>query len=272
MTGKAGGKGKIELQKLLSQQREANAELVAATVRAQEQAEELARVAEFRELFIGVAGHDLRNPLAAIDLAARQLLRRGQLDEQDRRTAALVLRSSRRMDEMIDQLLDLTRARLGGGLAIEPKRCDLREVCSAVAQEFEAPIELKADGDVTGFWDPDRLAEGLSNLVKNATEHATPGTGIAVAVRAEGAEVVVEVTNEGQPIPAALLPVLFEPFRRAEGRRKSKTGNLGLGLYISDQIVRSHGGSLRARSGGGKTTFTMRLPRNPLRAEHGSLH
>jgi signal transduction histidine kinase len=262
---------------MIVDQREANEQMVSATIRAQELADEadaakkraeenereLRAVAEFREMFIGILGHDLRNPLGSIVVSAALLLRRGHLDEQDGETAARIIRSSQRITRMITQLLDLTRARLGGGLSIEPKPTDLREVCRNVVEEFEETIQLEVEGDVTGTWDQDRLAEVLSNLAGNAIEYAAPGTVVIVKAHADGAEVVVEISNQGDPIPVDVLPFIFEPFRRAQQREKSATGNLGLGLYIAHQIVLSHGGTLDAHSADGTTTFVMRLPRRP---------
>ena len=191
-------------------------EAAAARERAEVSERELRAVAELRELFIGILGHDLRNPLSSIVLAAASLQRRGHLDEQDAETAARILRASQRITRMISQLLDLTRARLGGGLAIERKPVDLREICRNVVDEFEVPIQLDVEGDVTGSWDSDRLAEVLSNLVGNAVEYHAPETPVIVEAHADGAEVVVEVTNQGEPIPADVLPFIFEPFRRAK--------------------------------------------------------
>jgi signal transduction histidine kinase len=218
-------------------------------------------VAEFREMFIGIVGHDLRNPLGSILMSAGRLLQRGRLDDHDAESAARIIRGSQRITRMITQLLDLTRARLGGGLPIEPKPTDLRGVCQSVVEEFEAPIQLEVEGDVTGTWDRDRLEQVISNLAGNAIAYAAPGTAVIVKARANGAAVVVEVSNRGEPIPAEVLPFIFEPFRRARMRKESSAGNLGLGLYIAHQIVLSHGGALEAHSADGTTTFTMRLPR-----------
>lgn len=260
---------------LLVDQREANAHMVNATIRAQELTEiaddakkraehseqQLREVAEFRERFIGILGHDLRTPLGAILMSTGLLLQRGRLDAQDAATVARIIRSSQRMTGMITQLLDLTRARLGGGLPLELAPTDLSAVCRDVIEEFEAPIELQIEGDVTGNWDPERLSEVLSNLAGNAIEYSAPGTAVIVKARADGADVVVEVINQGDPIPADVLPHIFDPFRRAQPKAKSKPGNLGLGLFIADQIVRSHGGTLDCHSANGTTTFAMRLPR-----------
>lgn len=266
---------RAEADSVLVDQREANERMVSAIIRAHEltveadlarkRAEkterELREVAEFREMFIGILGHDLRNPLGSISMAAGLLLQRGHLDEQDAQTVARIIRASQRITRMVTQLLDLTRARLGGGLTIEPKPTDLRELCRNVVEEFDAPIHLEVEGDVTGTWDQDRVAEVLSNLAGNAIEYAAPRTAVIVKARADNAEVVVEITNQGDPIPADQLPFIFEPFRRARQREKSKGGNLGLGLYIAHEIVRAHGGTLTAHSAAGTTTFVMRLPR-----------
>lgn len=269
-----------ELQ-IIREQREANEQLVLATIRADEAVEaaeaaraaaeaaahELRAMAEFRETFIGVLGHDLRNPLAAIVMLATTLLARGRLDEEDAKLVERIVTSGKRMNRMIEQILGFTRARLGSGLPLERKPTDLRAVCREVVEELElgATVHLaEAEGDVTGDWDPDRLAEVLSNLVCNAIEHADPDTAVEIQARADGADgVAVAVSNHGAPIPPDVLPVMFEPFRGTarRPRKQSKPGNLGLGLYIANQIVRAHGGTLTASHADRTTTFTMRLPR-----------
>jgi PAS domain S-box-containing protein len=220
-------------------------------------------LAEFREMFIGMLGHDLRNPLASIVMSAARLLRSNELNAKDAEVATIIIRASQRMHRMITQLLEFTRARLGGGFQIEAKPIDLRAICGHVIEEFDASIELEVEGDVTSTWDEDRLSEVLSNLVGNAIEHARPGTAVTVKAYADGPQVVVEIVNQGEPIPADLLPFIFQPFRRARrARRPSReNGNLGLGLYIAHQIAFSHGGTLDARSADGRTAFVMRLPR-----------
>lgn len=260
----------------LSDLRQANEQLVSTTLRAQELADEAAaaqaeaeegrrkleEVAELRELFIGILGHDLRAPLGAVTLAADLLLRRNHLDSQDQRVVTRMKRSSERMTRMVSQLLDLTRARLGAGLSLELKPCDLRELCETAAEEFDAPIELALEGDLTGTWDCDRLAEVLGNLTSNAIAFATPGSPVRIAARPDDGYAEVEVINQGEPIPPEVLPFIFEPFRRAKQREKSSAGNLGLGLYIAKEIVAAHGGTIEGRSVDGTTTFTIRLPRS----------
>jgi PAS domain S-box-containing protein len=266
-----------DARRAMRDQREANEQMVTATLRAQaladeaeaakalteESERELRQVAEFRELFIGIVGHDLRNPLSSISLAASLLRKHGKLDERDDKNVTRIINGGQRMSRMISQLLDLTRARLGGGFPLDSKPTDLREVCQAVIEEFEAPIDVEIEGDVSGTWDPDRLTELLSNIAGNAIEHAEPGTTLLILVYPAGSEVVVEVSNQGNPIPPDVLASIFEPFRRAKQREKSASGNLGLGLYIAKQIVISHGGTIEAHCQDGITTFVIRLPRSP---------
>jgi signal transduction histidine kinase len=115
-------------------------------------------------------------------------------------------------------------------------------------------------GDLSGTWDPDRLGQALSNLARNAVEHAAPETRAVLEAFDDGSQVVVEVRNQGDPIPADEVGRLFQPFQRRGGARGS---NLGLGLYIADQIVGLHGGTLEGSSEAGTTTFRIRLPRTP---------
>jgi len=266
---------RTHLDSLIVDQREANERMVSATLRAQElirEAEaakasaeeseaELRNVAEFRERFIGILGHDLRTPVGSIVMAATLLLRRGHLDSEDAATAARINRSSQRITRMIAQLLDLTRARLGGGLPIERAPTDLRGICQNVTEEFAALFQMELHGDLTGHWDQDRLVEVVSNLAGNAIEHATAGTAVTIKAHGDAGAVLLEVSNQGDPIPTDVIPFIFEPFRRAKQHEKSPSGNLGLGLYIAHQIVLSHGGRLVARSHQGTTTFEVHLPR-----------
>lgn len=262
---------------LLDDQREVNERLVGVAIRAEERSDEadaardraeanereLRSIADFRETFIGIISHDLRNPLAATVLNVTEMIDRGHLDPVDKKSAARILRATERMIRMIEQLTDLTRARLGGGIRITAVPTDLGVVARQIIDELESGrVRLDVVGDLTGTWDSDRLAQVLSNIVGNALRHARPETEVVVELRADGAEVVATITNLGNPIAPEVMPILFEPFRRGRSLDAS-TKNLGLGLYIADQIVRAHGGTLAARSSHGTTTFEIRLPRTP---------
>ncbi len=266
---------------LIVDQREANEHMLRATLqadeaaeqadaaqkRAEESARELRDVGVLRDMFIGILGHDLRNPLNSIVMAADLVLKRAKVDDLDASTVSRIVRNGQRITRMITQLLDATRARLGGGFLLEPASCDLREICRNIAEELNSPIALDFKGDMTGTWDPDRVGAALSNLAGNAVQYATPSTTVFVNARRDAEWVVVAVQNHGPAIPAEVLPFIFEPFRRARGQRVSTSGNLGLGLYIAHEIVVAHGGTLHAHCADGMTTFVMRLPTHCERAE-----
>jgi signal transduction histidine kinase len=271
---------------LLRTQREANESLVIATLRADEakdRAREAQRsaedatsalraTAEFRERLIGIIGHDLRGPLNVMLMGCGLLMGGGHFDEGEARVLHRMADSGQRMMRMISQLLDFTRARLGGGFVLTRVRADLGDICRNIAGELRigasADVRASSEGDLVGVWDVDRLSEIISNIAGNAVDHAAPGTSVFIRAHDRGPdEVLVDVTNEGPPIPPDILPVLFEPFRRAEQGVASRGEHLGLGLYIARALVEAHGGSIAARSADGTTTFTIRVPRAARRPE-----
>jgi signal transduction histidine kinase len=270
-------------EELLRLQRDANEKLVLAGIRANEVADEalgalqhavreasareeaLRTTAEFRERLIGIVGHDLRSPLNTMLMASGLLIARGGLSQEDARLASRIVTSGQRMARMISQLVEFTRARLGGDFELKRSRKDLGDICKDIAEELRigasTEIHLLRDGDLVGTWDADRLAEAVSNLANNAVDFATPGTPVVIHAHGDGDGVVVEVTNQGPCISPEVLPVIFDAFRRGPASKSARSGNLGLGLYIASEIVRAHGGTLTARSSDGTTTFTLRLPR-----------
>jgi PAS domain S-box-containing protein len=229
------------------------------------------RVEEARDQFIGILGHDLRNPLASI-VASTGLL--GSLPEPHARTVARVVRSAHRIEALVRDLLDFSHGRFGGGIPIAPRPCDLRLICEEGVEEIKQvyatrTIRFSGTGDLRGEWDPDRIEQVVSNLLGNAVVHGEDP--IVVTSHGEDEVVVTSVHNEGAPIPDSLMPTLFEPFTKAtedmQDRPDSRQG-LGLGLYIAHEIVRAHGGTLVVSSvvyAG--TTFMFTLPRRvPRRA------
>ena len=221
--------------------------------------------ATFREQFVGILGHDLQNPLNAVSMAADLLVRRGGLPDDQSATVARIVSSAARMRRMVDQLLDLTRARLAGGIPVEPRPgTDLADVAGSVVEELriahpEAQLTLEVSGHVSGEWDADRIAQMVSNLVANAIQHGA-GSPIDVQVRNGGGSATVEVHNGGSPIPPGVLPTIFDPFRRAQGAAARAHG-LGLGLFITREIVLAHGGTIDAVSSDPSgTTFRVTLP------------
>ena len=220
------------------------------------------------EMFTAVLGHDLRNPLNAILTGARLL----ELQSQEaavRTTSAKMVSSAKRMGRMIDDILDLARARLAGGIPLKREPADLGVLVQRVVQEHRAifpdrRIIVTVDGDVTGEWDADRLAQVASNLIGNALRHGHADRPVEVVVDGTSAQQVRLDVSNGGTIPPDLLPTIFDPFRG--GASAARTGGLGLGLYIVQQIMVAHHGSIDVESADGHTAFRLRIPRTATEA------
>jgi signal transduction histidine kinase len=219
-------------------------------------------------MFLGVLGHDLRNPLGAIMMSATVMMTQEGPDWAHLKTVSRILRSGTRMNEIIGDLLDFTRTRLGGGIPIAREDMDLETVCRQAVDEITAfhpgcVVRFEASGLLVGQWDKGRITQALSNLVGNAYQHGAENSPIAVTVRGETDQVVLSVHNQGTIIAEDHLLDIFNPFRQlAPGRTKSPDStSLGLGLYIVQAIVTAHGGTITVESTEAGTTFTVRLPR-----------
>jgi signal transduction histidine kinase len=217
-----------------------------------------------RNLLIGMLSHDLRSPLQTIRMTAQYL---PQLDSKDEigRAAARLVNSGARMQKLLDDLVDFNRAELGVGIRVVPTQIDLCEVCAAELEQIRAAhpgksVDLECVGDCRGSWDPVRVQQLLNNLVINAIQYGDEGGTIRVGLRGEDSEVVLTVTNSGQPVDADTLWAIFEPLQRGRGQRKNDAG-LGLGLYIASEIAKAHGGKVAATSEGMQTVFAAHLPR-----------
>jgi signal transduction histidine kinase len=233
--------------------------------------EEAARqTALFREQFLGILGHDLRNPLQAISGNAALLLRYGGLSEPQRKAINRISISSDRMARMISDILDFTRTRLGGGYSLQRSWVNVHDVLRQIVEELEVAhpqrrFELSVSGTGWGDWDADRIAQATSNLVGNAVQYSPQDSAVRVVARDDGDGVRVEIHNLGTPIPAERLPHIFDPFvRGGEGARMGSRTGLGLGLYITYEIVKAHGGMVQVRSTEAEgTCFWLKLPRHP---------
>lgn len=219
--------------------------------------------AQTKDIYLGVLGHDLRTPLAAILMSARLVLMRGTLNPVDRESITRIARNGERMSALIRDILDYTRGQAAGGIRILPKPTNMGDICSAVLDELALlhptrTIQVAKGEGLDGIWDRERVEQVVSNLLSNAITH---GIG-EIRIVAEGLpdEVTVTVHNHGEPIPPSLLPTLFEPFSRGG----ANVIGLGLGLYIVSEILRAHGGAVGVTSAAeAGTTFTTRWPRNP---------
>ncbi|WPY96560.1 GAF domain-containing sensor histidine kinase (plasmid) [Limimaricola variabilis] len=217
-------------------------------------------LSRLREEFLAVLGHDLRNPVQAIQAGARLLAREPQRDDALEIIQKIGVSASR-METMIRDLLDLAKCRLAGGLPVDrDPAADLRSEFEQVVAEIEAVTHRGICSDfVIDRLDCDRARMGqlLSNLVSNAVTHGTPGTEVRIEAKVLDGVFRLTVSNGSPPIPAAILHGLFQPFSRGED---SKGSGIGLGLYIASEIARAHGGHLTAEMQDGLVIFTMTMP------------
>lgn len=217
---------------------------------------------ELREQFIAVLGHDLRNPLANIR-AGTELLRKRGLDARYDEIVRLMVGSIDRMSVLIDNVLDFARGRLGGGLGIDYATGPLKPTLLQVLDELRGTDTARVFDASFDFadrmtCDPGRIGQLFSNLVGNAMSHGAKDTPITIRASDANGMFMLSVANAGNPIPSAARDKLFEPFFRVN-LAPTKQG-LGLGLYISAEIARAHGGQLTVASDETETRFVLRFP------------
>lgn len=245
-----------------SRLREQVAEQARERLKVEETLSSAHQAAALREQFIAVLGHDLRNPLAAIDGAMRLLLKT-PLSDRASNIVGMVQQSVGRMADLIDNVMDFARGRLGHGLEINPKNVDLNRPLEHVVTELrvawpDRTIEFHSDMLTPVYCDSNRVAQLLSNLVANALTHGSVDGPVRVFATIENSDLTLCVSNTGDPIPEEAMGRLFQPFTR-EDIRPSQQG-LGLGLYIASEIARAHGGRIDVRSSADETAFNFIMP------------
>jgi signal transduction histidine kinase len=232
--------------------------------------ESISRFAEkqsrHRALFLAILGHDMRTPLGAIMMSAQLLHKPTLSEDKERALLTQIENSSSRIKELIGNLLDLTRIHQGIGIPIDRSETDLSHLAAICLEEIksmypERSFDFRSKGNTQGYWDRGRLSQALSNLLSNAIQYGSPRKPITVHVRGNPLRVLVAVHNEGNPIPPGSLHDIFESFHRGTQAATSST-NLGLGLYITKEIVLAHRGKIRVLSAPHTgTTFIISLPR-----------
>jgi signal transduction histidine kinase len=221
------------------------------------------------EMFMAVLGHDLRSPLGAVRMGA-ELLTRHPDPAAIGEVAARIVSSVDRMEHLIEDLLDVVRTRIGGGLPVRADQVDLRELVQRAVDEqrLQFPgceIAFASTGAVTGEWDGGRLAQLVNNLLGNALKHGSAGCPVRVQLDGTLPDSVRLTIGNAGVIPDAVRASLFDPFHgdRIAGRSEG----LGLGLYIAQQIAQAHGGQVQvASTAADGTTASVVLPRRARRA------
>ena len=240
--------------------------LVEARVNAETESKAQREAAVVREQFIAVLGHDLRNPLAAIAAGIGLLRKREQLTPGGTGILSEMNNSVVRASGLIDDVLDLARGSLGGGLVVQrnadaPLTPLLEQVIAEVrviAPDHRIEAEIAIDEPV--YCDRGRIGQLASNLLSNAVTHGAVDRPIRFEAVTDGDQLTLSVTNSGEAIPAAVRSRLFQPFFRVEARR-SRNG-LGLGLFIASEIAKAHDGTLAVSSTAEETRFTFTMPRS----------
>lgn len=227
------------------------------------------RLNRSRQLFLAILGHDLRNPLTAIRMSA-QLVSRTNADKQSIEALSTIDTESKAMAKLIGDMIDFASTLLGSAMPLNCEPVDLQILCREVVDGFRAShpqrtLHFNPRGDLTGNWDAARIRQVVSNLLGNALQHGSLVGTVELSAASEGSTVVLNVHNEGAPIPPEALPTLFDPLVRhttVKSALQRAPGSIGLGLYIVREIVNAKRGMITVASTAQQgTTFTVRIPR-----------
>lgn len=229
------------------------------------------KLADSKDLFLGILSHDLRNPLGAIVGAAELIPKIGDLNDRQKALDTQITASAGRISEIVDHLLDITKARFGAGLSVVRSPMDMGFVARQLVDEMrvkhpERKFTLEISGETEGDWDKPRIGQVFSNLLGNAVQYSFSDSSIDVVVEGRPDDVVVSVHNDGVTIPPEKIARIFDCLTRATAEdkehRPGEATRLGLGLYITREVVVAHGGDIRVKSHDAYgTTFTARFPR-----------
>ena len=226
-----------------------------------------------QSVFLAILGHDIRNPLGAISMGSQLILQDQTLPEQHLKVAQQVLKSTERVNDIVSDLLDFSASHLGGGIPVTMSDFELSVECESVVQEMkmfhpECDVRLDIASPINVHWDRPRICQALSNLLANAVQHGAKGCPIWIKISVEGDHVLWVVRNEGELITPAKLRTMFDPaksfaIKSASERSASQSDNLGLGLYITHEIVRAHNGAIWVSSTEGEgTTLSVNIPKD----------
>ncbi len=224
-----------------------------------------------KSLLLGVLGHDIRSPLGAMSMCAQLLPKVGTVNSKQQELASQIINSGTRISDIVTNLLDLTSARAGTGLPVFKASMDIGILARQVVDEMQIQhpdrsILLEITGDVQGEWDATRIGQLFSNLISNAVQYGAKTAPVNIVVKGEGPEVRISIHNDGDPIPPTQLNTLFHSFTRGKISDSTRSGgnalNLGLGLFITKEIVLAHEGTIKVISNDKEgTIFRVSLPK-----------
>lgn len=215
-----------------------------------------------RQRLIAMLGHDLRNPLQSISMAAA-MLKSNELRDTELRQH--ISSSSGRMERLISQILEMSRLQSGLGIPVILQTVDLSALVNGIIHETVMAfpgieIEVDVQEPIQAQADPDRYAQVITNLLGNARYHGRPGRPISIRLECQPQYCLLTVENEAEPLSAERLGGLFLPFKPQNGNASRNKDGLGLGLYISQAIASAHGGKLEVTQGAGRIAFTLSVP------------
>lgn len=222
-----------------------------------------------KDIFVGILTHDIRNPLQAITLSTELLIHTGNLTERQKYIAKGALESADRISSLVDNLLDVTRARLGGGLRIVCAPMDAVFVARQIIDEIrvvhpDRVINLDTPEEAKCEWDKARIGQLFSNMVSNAIQYSFKDTPIWISIKNNSDSIIISFNNDGLPIPPDKINILFDPLTRVSEDSSDQPikNNLGLGLFITQEIVQAHEGKISVSSSELEgTLFTVKIPR-----------
>lgn len=230
----------------------------------EEKLQEEREIAELRDQFIAILGHDLKNPIATMRMSADILLKMSK-EELTKRQAAMIKSTSFRMQTLIENVLDFAKGKMGEGIVLNRKinNGNLVEMFQQVINEIkisspDSEIIFKVELDSDVYCDKDRLGQLFGNLLSNAVQHGSQEAPVKVSVLSTEDQFELHVSNNGDKIPEESMANLFVPFYR-EPKQSNKSG-LGLGLYIASEIAKAHGGNIKVNSTDADTTFSLHIP------------
>jgi signal transduction histidine kinase len=227
-------------------------------------------VKQSQNMFLAILGHDLRNPLGTVITGASFITQSVDIAPKYVLVANRIYNSGQRMSKLISDLIDFTRTHLGPGIPIKPQQANLGRVCTSVVNELrtfhpERLIELIAPEHLDAIFDESRISQVLSNLIGNAVQHGEREAPVTVTLSGNDDNIVIKVNNHGNAMETKTMAAIFDPLVRMAANDSpdfTERTSLGIGLFISRQIMLAHGGNVTVESSDtGGTTFIVSLPR-----------